>query len=76
MRQTSIPPVGFELTIPASARPQSYVLDRAASSIGMHNYVNYIKVDESLKNSYSICYHEVELTTFSYICLQVLYAYI
>jgi hypothetical protein len=26
-RQTSMPPVGFEPTIPASARPQTYALD-------------------------------------------------
>jgi hypothetical protein len=29
-----MPPVGFEPTIPASARPQTYVLDRAATGIG------------------------------------------
>jgi hypothetical protein len=28
-RQTSMPPVGFEPTIPASVRPQTHVLDRA-----------------------------------------------
>jgi hypothetical protein len=33
-RQTSMPPVGFELSIPASARPQTYALDRAATGIG------------------------------------------
>jgi hypothetical protein len=32
--QTSMPPVGFEPTIPASARPQKYDLDRAATGIG------------------------------------------
>jgi hypothetical protein len=31
-RQTSMPPVGFEPRIPASARPQTYALDRAATS--------------------------------------------
>jgi hypothetical protein len=31
----SIPPVGFEHTIPASARPQTYALDRAATGIGI-----------------------------------------
>jgi hypothetical protein len=30
-RQTSIPPMGFEPTIPASARPQTYTLDRATT---------------------------------------------
>jgi hypothetical protein len=29
-----MPPVGFEPTIPASARPQTYALDRAAAVIG------------------------------------------
>jgi hypothetical protein len=27
-------PVGFEITIPASARPQTYALERAATGIG------------------------------------------
>jgi hypothetical protein len=30
-----MPPVGFEPTIPASARPQTYALDRAATGIGI-----------------------------------------
>jgi hypothetical protein len=30
-----MPPVGFESTIPASARPQTYALDRAATGIGI-----------------------------------------
>jgi hypothetical protein len=29
-----MPPVGFEPTIPASARPQTYALDRADTGIG------------------------------------------
>jgi hypothetical protein len=29
-----MPPVGFEPTIPASARPQTHTLDRAATGIG------------------------------------------
>jgi hypothetical protein len=33
-RQTSMPPLGFEPTIPESARPQTYALDRAATGIG------------------------------------------
>jgi hypothetical protein len=32
-RQTAMPPVGFEPTIPASARPQAYGLDRATTGI-------------------------------------------
>jgi hypothetical protein len=30
-----MPPVGFEPTISASERPQTYVLDRAATGIGL-----------------------------------------
>jgi hypothetical protein len=33
-RQTSMSPEGFEPTIPANKRPQSYALDRAATGIG------------------------------------------
>ena len=33
-RQTSMPPVGFELTISASERPQTYALDRAGTGTG------------------------------------------
>jgi hypothetical protein len=38
-RKTSMPPVGFEPTIPASARPQTYALDRAATGIGKNENV-------------------------------------
>jgi hypothetical protein len=33
-RQTSMPPVGFDPTIPASERPKTHVLDRTATGIG------------------------------------------
>ena len=35
-RQTSMPPVGFEPTISAGERPQTYVLDWAATGNGIH----------------------------------------
>ena len=35
-RQTDMPPVGFEPTISASERPQTHVLDRAATGTGVH----------------------------------------
>jgi hypothetical protein len=35
-RQSSIPPAGFEPTIPASERSQTHALDRAATAIGSH----------------------------------------
>jgi hypothetical protein len=43
--QTSMPPVGFELTIPASARPQTYALDRAATGVG----VNALFIEEKCR---------------------------
>jgi hypothetical protein len=33
-KQTSMSPAGFEPTIPASERPQTHALDRAATGIG------------------------------------------
>ena len=33
-RQTSMPPAGFEPTISAGERPQTYALDRAATGTG------------------------------------------
>jgi hypothetical protein len=40
-RQTSMLTMGFEPTIPASARPQTYALDRAAAGIGPNlNFVS------------------------------------
>jgi len=35
-RQTSMPPAGFEPTIPAGERPQTYALDRAATGTGIY----------------------------------------
>jgi hypothetical protein len=44
-----MPPVGFKPTIPASARPQTYALDRAATGIGELNKTCLIL--------YSVLYH-------------------
>jgi hypothetical protein len=35
-RQTSMPPAGFEPTIPASERPKTHALDGAATVIGLY----------------------------------------
>ena len=35
-RQTSMPPVGFEPTISAGERPQTYALDRSATETGIN----------------------------------------
>jgi hypothetical protein len=47
-RQTSIPPLGFEPTIPASKRPHTYALDRAASGtslfdINIHDNISHFR---------------------------------
>ena len=41
-RQTSMPPVGFESTISAGERPQTYALDRAATGTGNAGYTHCI----------------------------------
>jgi hypothetical protein len=41
-----MPPVGFETTIPATALPQTYALDRAATGIGVfEKYVVKLTVE-------------------------------
>ena len=47
-RQTSMPPAGFEPTIPASERPQTHTLDRAATGTG---YIEISKNKCSNNNS-------------------------
>jgi hypothetical protein len=45
-RQMSLTPAWFEPTIPASARPQTHALDRAATGIGATRYISsfiYVK---------------------------------
>ena len=39
-RQTSMSPVGFEPTISAGERPQTYALDRAATGTGIYIYIS------------------------------------
>jgi hypothetical protein len=41
-RQTSMPPGGFEPTIPASAQPRTYALDRAATGISFLKLIQTI----------------------------------
>jgi hypothetical protein len=43
-RQTSIHPEGFEPTIPASERPQTHALDRAATGIGLNHFSHKYKL--------------------------------
>jgi len=43
-RQTSMPPVGYELTISAGERPQTYALDRVATGTGTLSHMKVKKV--------------------------------
>ena len=47
-RQTSMPPVGFEPTISAGERPQTYALDRAATGTGIQLCL-YLAIFTSVK---------------------------
>ena len=60
-KETSIPRVGFEPTILAGLRPQTYALDRAATGIGSEFFLEWemfrIKVIEKIKTpSFLMCY--------------------
>jgi hypothetical protein len=45
MRQTSMPSAGFESATPATKRPQTYALDRAATEVGLLRFKRYITAD-------------------------------
>jgi len=47
-RQTSMRPVGFEPTTPASERSQTYALDRAATGTGSLQYTDWIILAEHM----------------------------
>jgi hypothetical protein len=53
-RETSMPPAGFETAIPASKRPQTHVLDRAATGIGLRIRTIRKTVLENLKVKYMV----------------------
>jgi len=55
-RQTSMPPEGFEPSIPASERPQTHVLDRTATGIGLvkskfSNFATFWPTDSGIKTT-------------------------
>ena len=54
--QTSMPPVGFEPTVSASERPQTYALDRASTGTGIGRTV---RVLNNRNMSFNICHPEV-----------------
>ena len=62
-RQTSMPPVGFEPTISAGERPQTYALDRAATGTGILKHWT-IKMST---NSLSLLWHTILRTLYNII---------
>jgi len=62
MRETSKPPAGFKPAIPASQRPQTHALDRAATGIG--SYINMQKLNRcgSFMSSVFRTIHDSPLT--------------
>jgi len=52
-RQTSMPQVGFEPTISAGERPQTYPVDHAATGNGMHIYI-YIHARAHARTRYFV----------------------
>jgi len=50
-RQTSMPSVGFEPTISAGERPQTYALDRAATGTGIHGYYTMYYPTNALRDT-------------------------
>jgi hypothetical protein len=45
-----MPPVGFELTISAGERPQTYALDRAATGTGIDRQITKITTEKTVVN--------------------------
>jgi len=43
-----MPPAGFETTISADERPQTYALDRAATGTGCKEYFAYVKAERKV----------------------------
>jgi len=51
-----MPPVGFESTILAGERPQTYALDRAATGTGLYIIIHYANIGlqiQKLKKFYT-----------------------
>jgi len=49
-----MPPVGFEPTISAGERPQTYALDRAATGTGIYIYIYLFPDDVIMRKLLSI----------------------
>jgi len=61
-RQTSMPPMGFEPTISAGERPQTYALDRAATGIGHGIALPFINKPQWSLQKYNTGCHKNPLT--------------
>jgi len=49
-----MPPVGFEPTISEGERPQTYVLDRAATGTGSSQYTEILKYTKDFYQLYTV----------------------
>jgi len=49
--QTSMPPAGFELTISAGERPQTYALDRKVTGTGRAKQIKSLKKTHKTRNT-------------------------
>jgi hypothetical protein len=58
-----MPPVGFEPTIPPSARPKAHALDRATTGIGTHYVGKHLtfKNFKSKRNKRTYVHVEVDI---------------
>jgi len=67
--ETSMPPVGYELAIPASERSQIDALDRVATGIGTYEIKNLLKpniFDSCNSHTPKICFSFSYLATVCY----------
>ena len=68
-RQTSMPPLGFEPTISASERPQTYALDRAATGTGTTRQVMYVNFDSEARSCNHCCSGKVIIIRIFWLCI-------
>ena len=71
-RKTSMPPVGFETTIPVGERPQTYALERAATGTGQQLICLQNNNNNNLHHHFVQCHSHTHThtqnTTLVYVC--------
>jgi len=75
-RQTSMPTVGFEPTISAGERPQTYALDRAATGTGIYIVIRPQYIDKYVNiKSKGILVKIMEALIRNYFCFDFFYKF-